>query len=68
MNAIEAADVARAASGDERPFGSSKRRLLEHAPTAYRSPMMYLLEGSLLALTIVTFTLFDAYARACDRI
>lgn len=30
--------------------------------------MMYLLEGSLLALTIVTFTLFDAYARAWDRI
>ncbi len=30
--------------------------------------MTYLLEGSLLVLTFVAFALFDAYARACDRI
>ncbi len=29
---------------------------------------MFLLEASLIVLTLVAFWLFDLYARACDRI
>jgi len=30
--------------------------------------MNFVLEGSLIVLTVVAFALFDIYARACDRI
>lgn len=58
----------------EHPNGSSGRRVPFAGLPCYHSSrtnevvFVILLEISVVVLSVVTFVLFDAYARACDRI